>query len=89
MRSLVFILVASATIVGCSEAENTPTTAQAPYAEEQSMAANKARDPQRAVEEEFAKAERENTVAAWQLFIARHPDNVLTKEAKRRLANLN
>lgn len=52
------------------------------------MAANTARDPQRAVEEEFARAERENTVAAWELFLARHPDNALAVEARKRLARL-
>jgi hypothetical protein len=56
--------------------------------ETQNASANTARDPQRAVEEEFAAAEQKNTAAAWQLFLDRHPDNALSAEAQRRLALL-
>ncbi len=41
------------------------------------------RDPQLAVEEEFKTAKRQGTREAYDLFIARHPDNPLATEARR------
>jgi hypothetical protein len=46
------------------------------------------RDPQIAVQEEFDRAAGRNTAADWDLFIARHPNNRLTPEARRRRAAL-
>lgn len=45
----------------------------------------RARDPQIAVEEEFARAAALNTSAGWRLFIERHPDNALTPKAHEAL----
>lgn len=46
------------------------------------------RDPDIAVQEEFAIAEAGNTVTGWELFIARHPDHRLAVEARKRLKAL-
>lgn len=46
------------------------------------------RNPQTAVQEEFDRAAMRNTGEAWDLFIARHPKNTLTAEARRRRAAL-
>jgi hypothetical protein len=46
------------------------------------------RDGQAAVREEFDAAARANTAAAWDLFIARHPDNELTGRARTARAAL-
>lgn len=43
-----------------------------------------ARDGDAAVREEFEAAERAGTVAAWDLFVARHPDHALAREARLR-----
>jgi hypothetical protein len=47
-----------------------------------------ARDGNIAIQEEFDAAQAAGTVAAWELFIARHPDHPLIPEAERRLAAL-
>jgi hypothetical protein len=41
-----------------------------------------ARDPQIAVQEEFDAAARAGTLEAWDLFLARHPDNPLADRAR-------
>ncbi len=42
------------------------------------------RDAQTAVHEEFDAAARAGTLEAWNLFLARHPDNPLAPEARAR-----
>ncbi len=44
-----------------------------------------ARDGDLAVYEEYREAVRTNTVEAFELFIARHPDHFLTEDARHRL----
>lgn len=46
---------------------------------------NTARDGQIAIHEEYNVAIAKNTVASYEQFIARHPDNVLTVQARARL----
>lgn len=46
------------------------------------------RDGQAAVQEEFDAATQADTVAAWDLFIRRHPDNELTPRARAARATL-
>lgn len=46
------------------------------------------RDGQVAVQEEFDAAAKTDTVAAWDLFIRRHPENPLTERAKAARAAL-
>ncbi len=46
---------------------------------------NTARDGDIAVREEFDRAAEINTVAAWELFLARHPGHPLAEEATSRL----
>lgn len=43
-----------------------------------------ARDPEIAVREEFALAERRGDAEAYRLFAARHPEHALAAEARRR-----
>jgi len=71
-------LYASAALVVLASA---PTLAQVEPARGQ-------RDPDIAVQEEFAMAETGNTAEGWRLFIARHGDHPLAAEARRRLAGL-
>ena len=47
-----------------------------------------ARDPQIAVEEEYAAAQAKATVEAWDLFLARHGDNRLAVAAREERARL-
>ena len=47
-----------------------------------------ARDPQIAVQEEFDAAKAKGTIAAWDLFLARHNDNLLALPAERERAKL-
>lgn len=46
------------------------------------------RDPDVAVQQELDMARREETVAAYDLFIARHPEHRLTEIARRERAEL-
>ena len=46
-------------------------------------AGQRARDGEIAVREEFDAARAKNTLAAWELFIARHPASPLIPEAVR------
>jgi hypothetical protein len=48
-----------------------------------------ARDPKRAVEEEYQIARRLNTVQSLELFIARHPDDPLAARARADLRSLS
>lgn len=48
-----------------------------------------ARDPKRAVEEEYQMARRLNTVQSLELFIARHPDDPLAAKARADLRLLS
>ena len=50
--------------------------------------ANTARDGNIAIQEEFEAAKAKNTIVAYELFIARHPKHLLTKQAKAELAGL-
>lgn len=43
------------------------------------------RDPQIAVQEEFDAAKLANTRAAWELFLARHSDNMLANAARQEM----
>ena len=52
----------------------------------QNVMGAQAQDPQIAVAAEFHAAQRSNTRAAWELFIARHPDNPLTAAARAALS---
>jgi hypothetical protein len=61
------------------ETVNAPNTAQI---SQPKMTSPPARDPQLAVQEEFDAAMVASTSPAWDLFIARHPDNPLTARAK-------
>ena len=45
-------------------------------------------DPEAAIRAEFATLAAQNTVEAFELFIARHPDHALAEEARRRIAAL-
>ncbi len=45
----------------------------------------KPRDPDIAVREEYDAAAKKGTIAAWQLFIARHPKSHLAAKAKQKL----
>ncbi len=58
-------------------------TTKKPTAEVRQQTVPLARDPQLAVEEEFETAKRQGTREAYDLFIARHPDNPLAAEARR------
>lgn len=49
---------------------------------------NTARDGNIAIREEFERARALDTVAAWELFIARHPEHPLAILARGRLATL-
>ena len=49
---------------------------------------NFARDGDIAIREEFDAAKEKNTLAAWELFIARHPEHPLTERAKDHAAAL-
>ena len=51
-------------------------------------AGNTARDGSIAIREEFDTAAATDTVAAWQLFLARHPGHPLAAEALDRLQAL-
>jgi len=44
--------------------------------------ASPARDGNIAISEEFLAAKQKNTTEAYELFIARHPNHILAKEAK-------
>ena len=46
-------------------------------------------DPETAVREEFALAERRGTAEAYRLFAVRHPDHALAAEARRRAEALD
>lgn len=46
------------------------------------------RDPNLAVREEFDMARTQNTVEAWELFIARHGEHRLAAEARKELGKL-
>jgi len=46
------------------------------------------RDPDIAVREEFEAARAKDTVASWELFIARHGDHPLAAQAKKELEKL-
>jgi len=46
---------------------------------------NTARNGNVAIQQEFDRATETNTVAAWELFLARHPGHPLTVEASERL----
>jgi hypothetical protein len=46
------------------------------------------RDPQLAVQEEFDSAKQKNTSVGWELFLRRHPENVLTNAARQELNQL-
>ncbi len=48
-----------------------------------------ARDGNIAIQEEYDAAVMKNNIAAFELFIARHPDHELTKQAKINLSQLN
>jgi hypothetical protein len=48
----------------------------------------RARDPQIAVQEEFDAAVVKNTLAGWDLFLARHGDNVLAARASSERARV-
>jgi hypothetical protein len=48
----------------------------------------RARDPQIAVQEEFDAATAKNTLAGWDLFLARHGDNVLAARASSERARV-
>lgn len=50
--------------------------------------ANVARDGDIAIREEFERARALDTIAAWKLFLARHPDHPLAVPARARLAAL-
>ncbi len=52
------------------------------------MTGNTARPGWIAIKEEFDAAMKTGTVAALELFIARHPDSQWTDEARRKLASL-
>lgn len=45
-------------------------------------------DPEAAIRAEFETLAAQNTVEAFELFIARHPDHPLAREARRRIAAL-
>ena len=47
-----------------------------------------ARDGNIAIEEEYCAARRKNTLAAYDLFIARHPDHPLAAQAKKERAQI-
>lgn len=47
------------------------------------QAATPPRDPRVAVQEEFDAAKAAGTVAAWDLFLARHPNSALAEAARR------
>jgi hypothetical protein len=47
-----------------------------------------ARDGNIAIQEEYDAAAKAASVAAWDLFIARHPDHSLTRKAKAKRAEL-
>ncbi len=47
-----------------------------------------ARDGNLAVIEEFAHLERQNTIEAMELFIARHPDHILVERAQQVIQRL-
>lgn len=49
---------------------------------------NRPGNPQLAVQAEFDAAKRQGTVAAWDLFLARHPDNQLARKAAQERARL-
>lgn len=49
---------------------------------------NTARDGNIAIREEFDRAAALDTVAAWELFLARHPGHPLAEQAAQRLRRL-
>ena len=61
-----------------------------PMTSEPSMGngANYARDGNIAIQEEFQDAEIKGTVAAYEMFIARHPDHELSNLAKIRISEI-
>ncbi|MCD2183865.1 hypothetical protein [Rhizobium sp. GN54] len=76
-------LALAGAIAGCA----TPP-AMAQSGEGEPPTAAPARDPDIAVQEEFDAARRADTVKAWELFIARHPDHPLAREAQQQLRRL-
>lgn len=79
-------LALAGAIAGCA---TPPVMAQSDTSDESGpFAAAPARDPDIAVQEEFDAARRADTVKAWELFIARHPDHRLAKEAQQELRRL-
>ncbi len=70
--------------VWCLLALALPAAHAAPMAPDQRSPPPLPRDPQMAVQEEFDRAAAAGTRPAWDLFIARHPANRLTPEARRR-----
>lgn len=79
-------LALASAIAGCA---TPPAMAQSDASGEGGpSAAAPARDPDIAVQEEFDAARRADTVKAWELFIARHPDHRLAKEAQQELLRL-
>ena len=78
------VLIASLTAPGCAA-----TQIQNMNESTSSMSSGiRARDGNIAIQEEFDAAAQADTVAAWELFIARHPEHELTPAAKERLAAL-
>jgi hypothetical protein len=56
--------------------------------ERTSEPANRPRDPEIAVREEFRAAEEAGTVEAYELFVRRHPDHRLAETARKRIREL-
>lgn len=81
MKSLVPIAAAPLLAMACAS----PAEQEARMSDEQIIPA---RDGNIAIREEYDAARKAATVAAWDLFIARHPDHPLADEARRERAKL-
>jgi hypothetical protein len=87
----VILTVSMATIVALLPALAILTTAEA--SEDRPMAPQRttppARNPERAVEEEYQIARQRGTREALELFIARHPDSPLAQKAQADLQRIS
>ena len=68
--------------------EPSATVAEPPAPAAGETGANVARDGNIAIHEEFVTATEKNTIEAYELFIARHPDHPLTAQATEKLNKL-
>jgi hypothetical protein len=89
-RIVLFVLMFAATACAAEE----PTVSQPPQRQGHGHAPGHSepppppRDGQAAIQQEFDATAKADTLAAWDLFLSRHPDNELTERARTARAAL-